>query len=481
MKSLKKINYELSILIVGRIFQIIIAFVIIKLATKFLVASEMGNFYLIVSIAGFFGLFLVGPIGLYINRKTHQWHKEENLLNVFYLYNYYILFLAFSSMGIIYILNCFAVGNNIEVFYLSFFMALYIICHTWNQTIIPMINMLEGRIAFVVFTLSTQILFLALSYLFINILGAKGLFWFLGQGVAFGIVAFLGIIYFTRKIQNNFSLKKSHNMINMDNVKNLFVFSLPLAVSALFFWLQSQSYSLIIEKNIGSGFLGYFGVGMAVALAISSAFETIVMQYLYPQMYKNMNDEDKFQIIISNIINLIIPIYFLLAIFLSFFASYINVILVDEQYYNSYCFIIFGAWIAFFRMSSNIISNIAHSKMKTRKLILPNIIGALIAVFGVILATQSENYQYYIPIALLISGMVSFIIMYIKMNNLVKINIIAKNFFFVILYSLPFLIVLMFYKYPRNILHSTLIVAIFGLYFLYILCKLINRKSLSEQ
>ncbi|NCO00457.1 MAG: oligosaccharide flippase family protein [Epsilonproteobacteria bacterium] len=475
-----KINSELSILIVGRVLQILIALISIKVATKLLDASELGNLYLILSIVGFFSLFLVNPIGQYINRKTHQWHEEANLINVLYVFNIYIIALSIFSIFITYTLYNLSIGNNIDLTYFICFIVLFIYFTTWNQTIIPMINMLGGRVTFVLFTLSSQLLFLALAYLLINIFGAFGVFWFLGQVIAFGIVAIIAIIFFIKQIQNNFDFTLAHKMINIENLKEVLKFSAPLSIGVLFFWVQTQSYGIIIEKYIGSEFLGYFGVGMAIALAISSAFETVIMQYLYPQMYKSMKDENKFSIMMSNILNLIIPIYFLLAIFVSIFAVYIMTILVDIKYYDSYIYTVFGVWISFFRMSSNMLANIAHATLKTKELIYPYITGGIIAVIGVTLSTNSEHYKLYIPLSLLLAGIISFVFMYIKMNRLVGIDLNIKNVFLIILYSTPLLLGFLFYNYSNNIFYSFFVVGIFGLYFLYILYMLIKKGEKIE-
>jgi len=475
-----KINSELSILIVGRVLQILIALISIKVATKLLDASELGNLYLILSIVGFFSLFLVNPIGQYINRKTHQWHEEANLINVLYVFIIYIIALSIFSIFITYTLYNLSIGNNIDLTYFICFIVLFIYFTTWNQTIIPMINMLGGRVTFVLFTLSSQLLFLALAYLLINIFGAFGVFWFLGQVIAFGIVAIIAIIFFIKQIQNNFDFTLAHKMINIENLKEVLKFSAPLSIGVLFFWVQTQSYGIIIEKYIGSEFLGYFGVGMAIALAISSAFETVIMQYLYPQMYKSMKDENKFSIMMSNILNLIIPIYFLLAIFVSIFAVYIMTILVDIKYYDSYIYTVFGVWISFFRMSSNMLANIAHATLKTKELIYPYITGGIIAVIGVTLSTNSEHYKLYIPLSLLLAGIISFVFMYIKMNRLVGIDLNIKNVFLIILYSTPLLLGFLFYNYSNNIFYSFFVVGIFGLYFLYILYMLIKKGEKIE-
>lgn len=472
---LKKINSELLILIIGRILQILIMLVVIRLSTNLLDANEIGNFYLIVSISGFFGLFLVNPVGQYINRKTHEWYEQSKLVNVFYLYNFYILGLSFASIAIVYILSSVGIAENINVLYLSIVVALFVYFNTWNQTIIPMMNMLEHRITFVFFTLASQILYLFLAYLFLSIFVKEGVIWFFGQVVAFGIVAIISIYFFMTRIQNDFSLKNAHGMITSHNIKHILKFTAPLSLGVLFLWMQTQSYAIIIEKYIGSEFLGFFGVGMSVALAITSAFELIIMQYLYPQMYKSMKDENQFTLVISKILNLIIPIYFLLAIFVSIFATYMMTILVDLKYSDSYIYVIFGVWISFFRMSSNILSNVAHAKLKTEKLIYPYSVGGILSVFGVILASHLEYYNYYIPLSLLFASLLACVVMYIKMNKLVVIDIKMKNFYIVILFSIPFILSYYFSEYSNSIIYSVMIVGLFGLYFLYVLFLLIKR------
>jgi O-antigen/teichoic acid export membrane protein len=472
------INRELSILISGRLLQIIIGLVAIKMSTKLLQADELGNFFLLVSIVGFFSFLMVNPIGQYINRRTHDWHKQKKLLNAFYLYNYYLIFITLLSIVIVYFLQYLNIGSNINFSLFLIIVPVYIYFHSWNQTIIPMINLLEGRVAFVLFTVASQLLFLIISYLLVTLVDEKGVLWFFGQAIAFGIVGVISLVYFIKKLHISLDIKAAHQYVNNRSVRNILNFSAPLSISVLFLWLQSQSYGIIIEKNIGSEFLGYFGAGMAIAFAISSAFEAVVMQYLYPKMYQSMSDDDKFSRMISEISNLILPVYLYLAIFVTIFAINIVTILIDEKYYSSYVFVIFGIWVAFFRMSSNIISNIAHSKMKTKKLILPSAVGAVIVVTGVTIATDFENYDFYIPLVLLLASMASFFINFGVMRSMLHINLEAKKFLIVSLFSLPLLTSLFLSEYSNDVLFSTIIVGIFGLYFccsLYIFFKM-NQK-----
>ncbi len=118
--------------------------------------------------------FLINPVGQYINRYTHQWYEEKKIMNVFFVFNFYVVFMAFISLFITFLLYKTGIGNNVDMFYFILFVSLYIYFNTWNQTIIPMINLLGNRVSFIYFTISTQIFGLLLSVYFINYWDFKG-------------------------------------------------------------------------------------------------------------------------------------------------------------------------------------------------------------------------------------------------------------------------------------------------------------------
>ncbi|MBE3609029.1 oligosaccharide flippase family protein [Campylobacter californiensis] len=471
------INKELLVVVIGRVLQIIIALISIKIATRFLEPIEMGNYYLIMSIIGFYSFFLINPIGQYINRHIHQWHKEKKLMNVFYIYNFYITLVSFFVLFFTYVLYELGIGDNIEMFYFVLFISLYIYFNTWNQTMISIINLLGNRVTFVLFAVITQIFGLLFSIYFIKYWNSKGIFWTFGQAAGFGLVAVFLLLYFIKKVQSNFSASASLKMISSNGVKNILKFSFPLYLGVVFLWMQNQSYGVIIEKYISAEFLGYFGVGISLAFAIFGAFEAIVMQYFYPAMYDSMNDENEFKDVINNMLNLVIPLYFALALFVSFLSFYFIKILVADNYFEAYIYTIFGAWISFFRASANIIANIAHAKMDTKKLIIPYVVGGILSVVCVFIATQSENYNILVPVALLLASFIGFFTMYLNMNKLVRIYIKVKIFITVFLYSLPLLISVYFYEYSHQIIYSISILSVYGIYFLFLMYIIIKKRG----
>lgn len=469
---IQKTNKALAILIAGRVAQIVIMLISIKISTALLTPSEMGNLYLIVSICSFFGFFFMNPIGQYINRKTHEWHHNGVLLNKLLNYNYYIISASVLSFFVVITLYSLGIANTIDYMLFVLFIPLFVFFNTWNQTIIPMINMLEKRTAFTLLTIATLLISLILSYLIIITYNADGVIWFSGQIVGLGLMAIAALIYFVQKIENNLTISMAHAEITWSNLKHILSFSFPLSIGVLFLWMQNQSYRLIIEKYIGAEFLGYLGVGMAIAIAISSSFEAIVMQFLYPKIYKHMNDEALFKTIFSNTINLILPIYFLIAVFVSFLAIFLTTILVDAKYASSFIFVIFGIWAEFFRISSSLISTIAHSRMQTKHLILPYAVGGVFVAAGTyIISLNQYYYSLFIPILLIAGGFLTFVVMFYTMNKMITIDVSLSNFTKIFPYSLGFCTAIVMYDYAKDLYLSLLIVCLFGIYFLWILYK----------
>lgn len=471
-------NKELVILIVGRFVQVLIMLVSIKVSTKLLNPSEMGNLYLVMSICSFFSFFFISPIGQYINRKTHEWHAHGQILNRLFNYLFYILFASILSLGIIDILQAYGIAHTIDSLWLFIAIPLFIFFNTWNQTLIPMINMLGNRAAFTILTILTLLTSLLASYLMIYYFKVEGIIWFLGQMIGLGIMTVVALYYFIRTTQCSFDTKIVYATISWKNIKSIISFALPLSIAVLFLWMQNQSYRIIIEKFIGAEFLGFLGVGIMIAIAIASSFETIVMQFLYPKMYQTMNDEILFQTTFSNIVNLILPIYFFLAVYVSFLAKYLITVLVDHQYASSFIFIIFGVWMEFFRMSSSLLSTIGHAKMKTSVLVVPYALGGIVAFVGTYIGSMTLYYDLLIPSLLVIAGGLTFITMFIRVKKMIFIDLHVKNFLLFLPYIGGLFLVLFAWQYADNFFISLSIIGASGLWFLFGLYRFLKFRGM---
>ena len=472
-----KINRNLFILVMTRIFQVVIMLVGIRLSTSLLSPSEMGKYYLLISIASFVIIFFVSSTGQYLVRNLYIWHKEKQLINKLFNYNIYLLLISLISAYILFVLSYYHIIKDSNFLFASLLIPMYIFFISWNQTIIPMINLLDYKVLFGVLTIFTSFLSVLMSYFMVKIFGLYGELWITGQVLAAGLIAIVAILYLMNKIKNKFSIVAAFSSITMENGKRIFSFSFPIAIAVGFLWVQNQSYKIIIGDTIGLEFLGYFGVGIGVAIAISSSCESIVHQFFYPQVFKVINDERQFKSTYLNTLNVIIPIYFFIAFFVSIIAIYLITVLVDKKYSSSYVYIIYGIWIEFFRMSSNYLTIIAQAKMNNKTTILPYAIGGFVVIIGVYFSSFSENFSIYIPLILILGSFVTFFTMLIAMNKLMTITYTLSWVKYILPYIIVFFIALLFHNYSNNIIYSLIIIILFGLYLLFIIHKFLRIRE----
>ncbi|NWE45763.1 lipopolysaccharide biosynthesis protein [Pseudomonas gingeri] len=471
------LNRNFIVLALGRALQIAVMLASIKVSTAFLSASEVGNLYIIVTLTGFFGLFLINPVGQYINRKTHEWCASGVIINKLFVYLFYTLFATLLSFFMVLVLSYFGVGRSINYILLALAIPLFVFFNTWNQTIIPMLNLLGWHVVFTVLTVLSSLCALLFSSVLVISGNANAVFWIFGQVLGIGLLSIVGVSFFLKKISFNFNLKAIIADIKIKNIKAISFFSVPLAVSIFFLWLQGQSYRLLIENYINLEFLGYFGVGMSIATSISGSFESVVTQWLYPVLYKSMGDEEAFGSVLSKMLSIILPVYLFLAVCVSFLAIYLVEILVGPEYSRSSIFVIFGIWVEFFRMSSNLVSMAAHSKMNTRSLFIPYFIGGVGVFIGVFFAAQHEDYRIAIPLVLLGVGGLSFLVMFLKMKLLVKIDLRPRGYLFLCLCGAFFPSAMLFSDASGNKFLSMAIVFAYGVLFLVGLIGFLFMKS----
>jgi hypothetical protein len=136
-----------------------------RLATTYLPPNEIGRLSL---ITAFFPLFLVNPVGMFINRRFHAWEKLGRTR--FYLKLYWLYLLAISAL-----IACVLVApNNAHQFdfQISTNWLLVLICgsvlfNTVNQTSIPSLTLIDLRGPFIFLTLVTIAVGLGISFLLV--------------------------------------------------------------------------------------------------------------------------------------------------------------------------------------------------------------------------------------------------------------------------------------------------------------------------
>jgi O-antigen/teichoic acid export membrane protein len=477
---LNRVKSDFIVILTGKILQVLFMIVAIKVSTALLAPKEMGNIYIFTTVYTFFILSLISPFGQYINRYTHQWYEKKSLIDNLGLYSLYLICIAIFSVLVGFLLYSFGVLQNIELIFFLGLLFLFVLFMTLNQTILPILNMLHYRLSFTVLMVFTALGIVIFGYFFIKFFGNHAENWLLGTVISNIIFLIIGFFVLKSRLNEKFhGFLYSFKKITKEKIKSILMFVVPLSVASLFMWLQNSGYRLLIERNIGLEFLGFLGVGLAISGQIASTVESIVMQYFHPIYYKQITNTtiEERKKAIESFIDKALPVYLMLVIFLTFLAKYVVEILVDEKYYGVYIFTVFGIWIEFFRMTTNLFGNISQSEMNTKKFMTPYITGSLVTIILVYFSSKSINYELYLPISLILGAFFTMSVMYISMKKLIDFKINIKLIFLSFFISFPYSFTY-FFSFKTNLILNLLIVSFFGLYFLWTIYFL-YKKGLS--
>ena len=178
---------------------------VMRVATTYLPPAEMGRLSLITAAIAFYALFLVNPVGMFINRRFHSWDALGRAKYYFKLHWIYLLIVSVVAAVSL------AALNQIHAFSFEFNTAwlLILVCgslffNTINQTAIPSLNLLELRWLFILLTLATIGTGLVSSFLLVRAYEPTAEYWLLGFLIGQTIFALILI------------LRDSHGMVESD-------------------------------------------------------------------------------------------------------------------------------------------------------------------------------------------------------------------------------------------------------------------------
>ncbi|WP_027849706.1 hypothetical protein [Marinospirillum minutulum] len=436
---------DLFILAFGKLIHLVFMFSAIKVYTTLLPDSEVGNLILILSVTMFFSLVFINPVGVFINRKLNKWVAEDTVWVALFAFNFYVLLISIFSLFVPAALNYFKIGSNINSLYFSFILFFFIIFNTWNQTIIPALNLLFYRKEFVFFTLFSVFMYVSLAAIFVYFIEAKAHFWLLGQIIGLGLGAIISTVYLYRKIPNT-SVQLFR--ISTEGISGVFRFSSFIAISTVLLWFSGNAYKFVIEYNYGPEALAYIGLALTLAFSLVGAIETVVLQVYHAPYYSKISSTSSYlerSAAFQELINNTIPVVFGSILALIAALPYLLVFLTDPRFYSILIYVIPATIFEFFRVMTNILGHAAQSEYKTSQNIKSYFLGFLVVVVGLAISISTVEWQFAIILTLLISWVTSFFFMYFTSKKLLdfsfpyhEIILIAVIFFPVLLLSYCF-------------------------------------------
>ncbi len=402
----------------------LLTLVAIRMVTTFLMPEQFGELALLITIQMFCGLFLINPVGQHINLHTHEWWDDGTLFARLNAYRRYILWVSLIGGVIAFSLQ--RQHSTTQAILATIAMFSMVIAGTWNATLIPMLNMLGFRGPSVLWSIVT-IAFGLFSSIALVLWLPSASAWFAGQAMGMLVGAF-GAKYVLSKCSLN--TKCSRLYLPLLSVNTIKTYCLPLAIAAGLMWTQLSGYRFLIEYYWGLMQLGLLAIGLQLSGQIFSLAESLAMQFLYPLFYRrisNQEDGAELELALSDLLNTLIPLYFVLTGLVVFSAPYLLKILVATKFQNAIIFVMLGAGIELCRVLGNLLSNAAQIKRKTKSLTLPYAVGSITTLILIyVVAVKHLDFRWS-GVALLLGASAMLIMMTVKMNRQVRFTLDIKR------------------------------------------------------
>jgi O-antigen/teichoic acid export membrane protein len=226
--------------------------------------------------------------------------------------------------------------------------------------------------------------------------------------------------------------------------KDLLTYSLPIVMSTLFIWFQTQGYRVVVDKLVGAEILALLSVPLALAASASGVIEGIISQYYHPEFYAELKYDDArkrslaWESLWKKSVGLYLPSMFYVA---ALGDIWLRILTAPAYHSTAYLF----KWAVFaelLRMLGYIIHSISLSEKQTRKSIIPHMIVSFVIILGLFILGKfySESLVSFIPALLVVGYLVGLLFAYFYMRSLMVFSLSFHYLIKQLFSSVPFLI-----------------------------------------
>lgn len=353
-----------------------------RVATTLLSPEEMGRVSLVLTTVAFFALFLVNPVGMFINRRLHAWQAGGVARHYLIRYvNYLIMVAIFAAINIPLLYLTGIANFGISVGWLLFLVCGTLFFNTINQTAIPSLNLLGDSGRFVLLSVATIAASFVIATLLVRTLQPLAQYWLSGLLLGQTLIGIIGVHIFFRRLEKNGPVQASP-VIRRRHMQALFSFAWPVAIAAGLGWVQGQGYRYLMEAHLGLAQLGLFVAGYGISAGVIAGFESVVTAYFQPRLYRdaNMGGGAKQALAWQRYAVAVIPAVLLTVALIVTLAPELTRIFLGEKFQSATEYVVWGALAEAARVLTSVYTLRAHVDMRTRTLILPGVIGASMSI-----------------------------------------------------------------------------------------------------
>lgn len=383
---------DIVLLTGGRVFQAVLGLVALRLVTELLIPAEVGRLNLLWAAVGGFSLFLIAPVGAYLQRHAVEWRLEDRLWRETLSYMAYLALLPFVLTPIILSLrDVISLFIPIGLGWLLWLVNGHLVLASLQQDVAAMLNTIGRRGWFVLLSNLALALGLVVASLSVLWFGDTAEWWF--NGLLVGHILLLpGAIYLIwhyRRVRDALPVRSRAAGFWS---REIFAFSWPMAVGSVFYWLQSSGYRFVLAGNSDEATVGFFAVGFAVGVVPLGMLHKLAMDYLVPRFYQETAHADIRTK--AEAWNRLVSAYWPLALvsggLVGGAGAFLARVMVGSAFWEYSWLAVWGAATQTLLIAYSSYVRMAWSVLNTRILLIPRAIGGGTAVFGTLVLSRWE-------------------------------------------------------------------------------------------
>ena len=385
---MKKRQIDLILIFVGRVVIAVQSLVAVRLSTAMLEPNEIGRVNLVLSVTSWFVLLLISPVNNYVFRQTVEWYAEKKLNEVLQRFGLFLAGVAVLATAILALVHfTIGIGTPIHMGWLLWLVIASLLFNTLNVTFITILNTLGYRSLYVIFMNLSLWLGLGAALGLIVWGGKQAEYWM--TGLLLGQIAVMipsGLAILKLPKQQSVQFIKSGNTAGFD-VRSVFVFSWPLIITTGFYWMQTNGYRFVLVGFTDAATIGLFTIGLTIGVAPMKMFETVFTEYYQPIFYRDIAFTDTHQKAQAwnRYISAYFPSIILMGSFIGFGGPFLARLLVSESFHQVSWLSLWGVLTQLALMVYAAYVSFSFALLDTRRLMISNFFGALVAIGGTLL------------------------------------------------------------------------------------------------
>ena len=391
--------------------------------------------------------FVINPVLTFISRHYYGWYL--NGVGWFIFGKTILLIFSVSALLALMLTGGYFFNlQQAQLVNLYFYLPLLIIVGTISTYSAELLNLIGKSRTFILLNgldMWGKITFIATSILFLPSVATTVLSAITIWGGVFSLLC----IYLIRTYTNNVQVDEAEQppLIQTFDIRGVFRFAWPLAVATSFYWCQTDGYRFVLAYVTEVKLVGKFVAGFTMGGALMSALDIIFHQLYLPKYYKEISIEtiehhtaawDKYA---YTLVLVFIPFGLYISCATPFLARW----LLGSDYWDVGFYASIGALSQLFRIFSGALSNGIIIGRQTGALVLPNLVGAAIALAGTLLLTPKLSFMG-AGFSLMISHFFVSIGLFFKLSHKLPIQLPFRAMLRALKYVIPICLVLLSLK-----------------------------------